>query len=214
MSILKNISNSIQSGDSDQTRDLVSQALKDNCSPESILMEGLVAGMMETGKRFYRNEILDSEVLIAEQAMKAGLEILEPSLESGHIPAIGTVIIGTLEGDIRDTEKNIISIVMQNLGLKVIDLGTSVSNMRFIEAAIEEKANIIACTAALTTFLPQMKSLVQAASLANIRGRTKILFSGGPVTEWFCKSIDADMYAPDLVRAAEIAADYCKKKIH
>jgi len=214
MTAMKNISISIQSGDISQTRDLVSKAIGDNCSPESILMEGLVAGMMETGKRYYRNEILDSEVLIAEQAMNAGLQILMPSLETVHTTTTGTVIIGTLEGDIRDTEKNLISVVMQSMGLKVVDLGTSVSNMRFIEAAIEEKANIIACTAALTTFLPQMKSLVQAAGQANIRGRTKILFSGGPVTEWFCKSIDADLYAPDLVRAAQIAAEYCRKKIH
>ena len=211
---LKDIFNSVESGDIGQTKDLVSGALEDNCPPDRILMEGLVAGMMETEIKFHRNEILDSEVLIAEQALKAGLQILMPHLMTGETPFIGTVITGTLEGDIHDTEKNLISTLMQCMGLKVIDLGTSVSNMRFIEAAMEEKANIIACTTSLTLFLPQMKSLVQAAGQANIRGRTKLLFSGGPVTEYFCKSIDADLYAPDLIRTAEIAAEYCRKKMH
>ena len=95
------------------------------------------------------------------------------------------------------------------MGLKVIDLGNSISYVHFIEAAIKEKAQIIVCSTGLTTFLPQMKALVQAAAKANIRKQTKILLSGGPVTEWFCKSIEADMYAPNLVQAADMAAEYC-----
>jgi len=214
MEILNNISDSVQYGKIRQTIDLVDQAIKDNCPPATILREGLAVGMMETERRFHRNEFLYSEVLIAEQAMKAGLKILRPALEAVQEPPIGTVIVGTLEGDIRETGKNLISIIMQNMGLKVIDLGAVVSNMRFIAAAIEEKAHIIVCTTELTTFLPQMKSLVQAAGQANIRSKIKILFTGRPVTEWFCKSIDADLYAPDPVQAAEIAAEYCRKKIH
>ena len=210
MKILQNISWSVQSGDIKQTGELVGQAIKKKNPPAEILRHGLVAGMMEVQKRFCRDEILDSEVLIAEQAMNAGLQILMPLLKEDQKLPIGTVITGTLEGDIRETEKNIISILMQSLGLRVIDLGTSVSSIKLIEAAIEAKAQIIACTTTLTIFLPQMKSLVQAAAQANIRGRTKILLSGGPVTEWFCKSIEADMYAPDMVRAAEIAAEYCR----
>ena len=211
MTNLKDIFSSVQSGDIKQTVDLVNRAVKKDYPAAGILREGLVGGMMETERKFYRNEILDSEVLMAEQAMKAGLRLIMPVLEEGQDPSIGTVIIGTMEGDIRGTKKDIISIMMRSLGLKVIDLGISVSNIRFIEAAMEEKAQIIACTTALTTFLPQMKTLVQAAVQANIRGKTKLLFTGGPVTEWFCKSIDADLYAPDLIQAAEIASEYCRK---
>ena len=211
MTILSNISDSVQEGNTLQTENLVTQALKENCPPEDILRKGLVAGMMEMEKKFHKNEILDSEVLIAERTMKAGLQILMPVLRKRQSSFLGTVITGTLEGDIRETEKDIISYLMQIMGLKVIDLGASVSSIRFVEAAIEEKAHIISCTTSLTIFLPQMKSLVQTASQANIRGKTKILLSGGPVTEWFCKSIEADMYAPNPVRAAEIAAEHCKK---
>ena len=207
------ISISVQEGNTIQTEHLVTQALKKNYPPADILREGIVTGMMETEKRFNKHEILDSEVIIAERAMKAGLQILMPALQEGQNSFLGTVITGTLEGDIRETERDIISCLMRSLGLKVVNLGTSVSNVRFVEAAIEEKAQIIACTTALTIFLPQMKSLVQAAGQANIRGKTRILLSGGPVTEWFCKSIEADLYAPDPVQVAEIAARYCKKLV-
>ena len=213
MTLLKNIFDSVQEGNTRQTESFVISALKENYQPVDILNEGLVASMLELEKKFHKNETLDSEIMIAEWAMNAGLQILMPILKKGQISFTGTVITGTLEGDIREIEKDIFSYLMQSKGLKVIDLGTSVSNIRFIETAIEERAEIIACNTALTVFMPQMKQLVQAASQADIRGKTKILFSGGPVTEWFCKSIEADMYAPDLIQAAEIAAEYCSKTV-
>ena len=213
MTYIKEISGSVQSGDTRQTVELTGRAISENCHPFTILREGLIAGMMEMERKFQRNEILDSELLIAEQTMKAGLTILTPALEAVREEPAGTVIAGTPEGDIRETEKNIISVLMQNMGLKVTDLGTSVSNVQFIEAAMEERAAIIVCTTSLTTFLARMKSLVQAASQANIRSKTKLLFTGRPVTEWFCKSVEADLYAPDPVQAAEIAADYCRRKL-
>ena len=211
MTKFQKISFSVQEGDTRQTEDLVTQALHEDLPPQDILRKGLVAAMLEMEKKFRRNEILDSELLIAELTMKAGLHILMPVLRKDQNSFLGTVITGTLEGDIREIEKDIISYLMQSMGLGVIDLGTSVSSVRFIEAAIEEKAHLIVCTTALTIFLPQMKSLVQAAAQADIRGKTKILLSGGPVTEWFCKSIEADMYASNPVMAAEIAATYCRK---
>jgi len=211
MASLHDISTCVQSGKTTQTVALIREAIKENIPPGRILREALIESIMETEKRFHKNEILETEILVAERAMKAGLEVLMPFLNTAKEPPIGTVVAGTMEGDIRDIEKDIIVSLMQSLGLRVIDLGTSVPNIRFIECAMEEKANIITCTTALTTFLPQMKFLVQAADQAKIRGKTKILLSGGPVTEWFCKSIEADMYAPDLVQAAEMAAEYCKK---
>ena len=215
MTGLNKISASVQSGSARQTADLVSQAIKDKCPLDAILKEGLVSGMMEMEKKFHRNEVLDSQVHIADWAMKAGLEVLMPLLEEKKAATPEsppcTVITGTLEGDIRETEKNIMAIMMQSMGLNVIDLGTGVSPMRFVKTAADEKAQLIVCAAALTSFLPQMKSLVEAANRAMIRAKTKIMLSGRPVTEWFCKCIDADIYAPDLVQAAEMAAEYCKK---
>ena len=211
MTKLENIIIKVQEGNTRQTEVLIAQLLKENYSPENILRKGLIAGIMEMEKKFRKNEILDSEFTLAERALKAGLDILRPIFSERQNSFAGTVITGTLEGDIRETEKDITSCLMQSMGLKVIDLGISVSSIRFVEAAIEEMAQIIACTTTLTIFLPLMKSLVQATGQANIRGKTKILLSGAPVTEWFCKSIDADMYAPDPLQAAKIAAEYCRK---
>jgi methanogenic corrinoid protein MtbC1 len=207
---LHDISVCVQSGDAGQTSNLTALALQENYSPQSILKEGLAAGMIEMERKFRKNEILDSEVLVAERALKTGLRLLMPALNALNGPSRGRVITGTLEGEIRETEKNLAAVLMQSRGLVVIDLGLNVSSARFVEAALEERAQLIVCSTGLTIFLPQMKSLVQAAAQGDIRDETKILLSGGPVTEWFCQSIGADMYAPDPVTAAEIAAAYCE----
>jgi len=213
MTLLQDIFTNVQKGNIRQTESLIIKALKEQYPPEDILNEGLVASMLEMEKKFRKNEIHDSEIVVAEWVMKAGLQILMPVLKKGQMSFLGTVITGTLEGDIREVEKDILSYLMQSKGLRVVDLGISVSTLRFVEAAIEERADIIACNTALTIFMPQMKYLIQAAHQADIRGKTKILLSGGPVTEWFCKSIEADMYAPDPIRAAESAAEYCRKTV-
>jgi len=211
MTIADNISLSIQSGDAVQTEKLISHALREDFPKAKILREGLAAGIMEAEKRYQKNEIFDSEYLICEWALQAGLNLLQSAMNADEGECTGTIITGTLEGDIRETGKDLSACLMQSLGLKVIDLGSSVSSYRFIEAAIEEKAQLIACTTSLAMFLPLMKSLVLAASQTKIRSRTKILLSGNPVTEWFCESINADMYAPDPIQAADMAANYCQR---
>ena len=211
MEIINSIWEGIQSGDARGMAQLIPQALNENFLPATILQEGLAKGIIEAEKRFQKNEILDSEYLMCEEALRTGMRLLWPWLKVNKAGCIGTVITGTLEGDIREANKDLSSCLMQSLGLRVIDLGSSISGFRFIEAAIEEKAQVIVCITSLTIFLPLMKSLMQAANQMKIRPRTKILLSGGPVTEWFCESINADMYAPDLVRAANMAAEYCKK---
>ena len=211
MTIEENICLSIQSGDAVKTEKLISRALREDIPPAKILREGMAAGIMEAEKRLQKNEILDSEYLICERALQAGLYILQSVLSTHQNEFMGTIITGTLEGDIRETGKDLSACLMQSLGLRVIDLGSSISGFRFIEAAIEEKAQLIFCTTQLAMFLPLMKSLVISANQTKIRSRTKILLSGNPVTEWFCESINADMYAPDLIQAADMAAGYCQK---
>ena len=211
MKLLNEITIAVCEGSSRRAKDLISRAFDENHSPETILRKGLVPGMLQAEKKFSRGEIPDSEFILCERTMKAGMEMLTPLIKNGKNPAQGLVITGTLEGDIRETGKDILSALMQGLNLRVIDLGSSVPVYRFIDTAKEEKAKLIACTTSMTAFLPQMKALVQAAICAKIRDETKILISGRPVTARFGKKIDADMYAPDPVQAAEIAAEYCAK---
>jgi methanogenic corrinoid protein MtbC1 len=205
---LNEIAENIRAGKAKETSGLISQAIKEHYDISRIVKEGIIAGMTAVDRRFQKNEISIPELLIAERAMNMGIQVIQSHLDSKTTTPKGTVVVGTLEGDILEREKNLTSIMMQGLGLKVVDLGVSVSTGQLISAAIEEKAQIIACSAALTTYMPQMKSLVQAAASAQIRSSVKILISGGPVTVQFCRCIGADMYAPDVISAAEMAAAY------
>jgi methanogenic corrinoid protein MtbC1 len=207
---LHEISLSLQKGKARETEELIEKAIREKHSIESILREGFVDAMMKTEQKFMMKEIFVSDVLPAARAMDRGIEIITPYLDGGDTSAWGPVITGTLIGDTLYIRKNLISILMQGMGLKVIDLGISVSSELFIDAVERENARMIVCSTCLTVHLPQMKALVLAAASANLRDKVKILFSGTPVTEQFCRSIGADMYAPDVVSAAELAAAYCK----
>jgi methanogenic corrinoid protein MtbC1 len=205
---LNEIAKDIQAGKAKEASFLINRAITEHYDVDRIVREGLILGMSIVERRFRKNEISIPDLLIAERAMNMGIQIIQSYLSARAANPKGTVVVGTLEGDILEREKNLTSIMMQGLGLKVIDLGVSVSTGQLIAAAIEEKAQIIACSAALTTYMPQMKSLVQAAASAHIRGTVKIMISGGPVTVQFCRCIGADMYAPDVISAAEMAAAY------
>ncbi|MDR3114573.1 MAG: cobalamin-dependent protein [Treponema sp.] len=200
---------SIQAGKAKETSELITQAVNENYPLEDILKQGLIAGMETVEQRFRRREICIPEVLVVERALNMGIKTITPYLQASETAGKGTVVIGTVKGDIQDTEKNLISVMMRGLGLRVIDLGAAVTSERFIQAAEQEKAKIIACTAARTTTMPQMKTLVQAVNSAGIRDQVKIMVSGDPVTERYCEVIGADLYAPDVVSAAEIAEAHC-----
>jgi len=203
------ISESLQKGKAKDVEALVSQAVAENVTAKEILEQGLMAGMAVVGERFKKNEIFVPEVLIAARAMNAGMKILKPLLASAGVKARGTVVIGTVKGDLHDIGKNLVAMMMEGAGLKVVDLGTDVSPERFVEAAKAENANVIACSALLTTTMTQMKNVVQAAETAGIRGQVKIMVGGAPVTESFCQSIGADKYSADAATAAEVAASLC-----
>ena len=206
---LHSIAVSLQAGKAKETSELITQAVNENYPLEDILKQGLIAGMEAVEQRFRRHEICIPEVLVVEWALNIGIKTLTPYLHDGETTGKGTVVIGTVKGDIQDTEKNLMTVMMRGLGLRVIDLGAAVTSERFIQAAEQEKAQIIACTAARTTTMHQMKTLVQAVNSAGIRNQVKIMVSGDPVTERYCEVIGADLYAPDVVSAAEIAEAHC-----
>jgi methanogenic corrinoid protein MtbC1 len=208
---LNAISNSLQSGKAKETSELIIRAIQENHSIENIVKQGLIAGMYAVEQRYRQNEIFIAEVLTANRAMKMGINVLKPVLNKPRQSYKGAVVIGTVKGDMRDTEKNLMAIMMQGMGLRVIDLGAGIGNEQFIEQATAEKAQIIACTAALPAAMTQMKGLVQALKIAGIRDQVKIMIAGAPVTERYCEIIGADIYASDAVNAAELASAYCSK---
>jgi methanogenic corrinoid protein MtbC1 len=208
---LEDISQSLQSGKARETSALITKAIQENYSVESILRHGLIPGMNAVEERFRKNEIFIPEVLVATRAMNMGIKTLRPCLAVSE--ARGTVIVGTVKGEMQDTEKNLIAIMIEGIGLKVVDLGAGVPPERFIETAKKENAQIIICSAMRTATMHQMKMLIQAVTAAGIRSHVKIMVTGYPVTEKYCNAIGADFYAPDAVSAAEAAAAHCGKKL-
>lgn len=210
MSLLEEISKYLQQGRAKNVKELVQKALDEGIAPTDILNEGLLDGMGIIGEKFKNNEVYVPEVLIAARAMYAGMEIIRPILTETGVESIGKVVIGTVKGDLHDIGKNLVKMMMEGRGLEVIDLGIDVSPERFIEAAKEHDAQIIACSALLTTTMTEMKNVVEAAKEAGIRDQVTIMVGGAPVTDSFCKSIGADIYTADAASAAEEAARVCK----
>jgi methanogenic corrinoid protein MtbC1 len=158
------------------------------------------------GIKFKNNEVFVPEVLIAARAMKAGTDILKPYLVSDNISAKGKVVLGTVRGDFHDIGKNLVKMMMEGHGLEVIDLGVDVAPEAFINAAKENGADIIACSALLTTTMAEMKNVVDLCTAEGIRDNVKVLIGGAPITEAFKNEIGADIYTSDAASAAEAAA--------
>ncbi|HEX3047136.1 MAG TPA: corrinoid protein [Bacillota bacterium] len=210
MGLLEDVSSSLQQGNAKKVKELVQQAIDDGIDAKTILEEGLLSGMNIIGVKFKNNEVYVPDVLIAARAMNAGTELLKPLLISSGVKAYGKVVLGTVKGDLHDIGKNLVRMMMEGKGLEVIDLGIDVSPEKFITAAQENQAQIIACSALLTTTMTEMKNVVQACEAAGLRKKVTIMVGGAPVTDSFCKSIGADLYAPDAASAAEEAVKICK----
>ena len=210
MALLNEISEKLQAGKAKDVVALVQQAIDEGIPAETILNEGLLSGMNVIGEKFKNNEIYVPEVLVAARAMSKGSALLKPLLQDEGAKASGKVCIGTIEGDLHDIGKNLVTMMMEGKGLEVVDLGTDVSPEQFIETAVNENCNIIACSALLTTTMNNMKELVKKAEEAGIRDKVKIMIGGAPVTEEFCKQIGADAYTPDATSAAEAAVAFCR----
>jgi methanogenic corrinoid protein MtbC1 len=206
---MNELSESLQRGKAKDVRALTQQAVDEGIAVQEILNDGLLAGMSVIGVKFKNNEVYVPEVLVAARAMNAGMEVLKPLLIDNNVESRGVVVIGTVKGDLHDIGKNLVGMMMRGKGLTVIDLGTDVSPASFVENAISNKANIIACSALLTTTMKEMGNVVKAVKDAHLD--MKVMIGGAPVTESFKDMIQADAYAGDATSAAEIALDLCKK---
>lgn len=209
MSILSEISELLQKGRAPQVKEQISVALNEGIAAETVLNDALFAGMAIIGEKFKNNQVFIPEVLIAARAMNAGIEVLKPYLVNEQTESKGTVVIGTVKGDLHDIGKNIVKIMLEGKGLNVVDLGTDVAPERFVEEAINKNAKLICCSALLTTTMIEMKNVVDAAKNAGVHGKIKIMVGGAPVTQEFCDSVGADYYAPDAASCADVAISVC-----
>ena len=211
MAILEEIALTVQKGRAKNTEALVQQALDEGISAKEILEQGLLRGMSVIGQLFRENEVYVPEVMVAARAMNKGAALLKPYLASEGVRTTGKVCLGTVKGDLHDIGKNLVKIMMEGKGLTVIDLGTDVEAERFVQTAIDEDCQIIACSALLTTTMGVMQEVVEAAKAAGIRDKVKIMIGGAPVTQVFCDQIGADAYTADAASAAEKAAEFLRE---
>ncbi|TVR72256.1 MAG: cobalamin-binding protein [Spirochaetaceae bacterium] len=212
MSILSELSEQLQRGKANEVKDLVQKALDEGLEPRAILEEGLMDGMGIIGEKFKNNQVYVPEVLIAARAMNAGIVVLKPHLITSGVKSRGKVVLGTVKGDLHDIGKNLVKMMMEGKGLEVIDIGVDIPAEKFISTAIENDADIIACSALLTTTMTEMRNIVDKMVEDGVRDRFKIMVGGAPVTESFCKTVGADLYAPDASSAADVAVEYCVSK--
>ncbi len=199
------ITNAVISGKRRDIQGLVQSALDAGISAEDILNNGLIAGMSEIGDRFKDGKVYIPEVMLAGKTMSMGADLLKPHLVSEGKSSQVRVVIGTVQGDQHDIGKSLVKMMMEGQGIAVIDLGTNVPAQKFIQTAIDESCQIIACSALLTTTMPIMEDVVKAAVDAGIRDRVKIMVGGAPVSKEFCDRIGADVYAADAKSAADTA---------
>jgi methanogenic corrinoid protein MtbC1 len=181
--------------------ELTRNALDSGISPGEILEEALIPAMSRVGQKFSRNEIFVPQMLMAAKAMSSSMIHIKPYFLSGETKRRGTFIIGTVKGDLHDIGKNLVSMMIEGAGWEIIDLGVDVSTEKFMEAAEKHPGAVLGLSALLTTTMENMRK-----SVADLRARfpgMKILVGGAPVTEEFCRKIEADFYSPDPQGAVE-----------
>ncbi len=202
---LQQLINAVIAGNAPEAKALTEAALTEGVAPGTIVNEGLIAAMGVVGERFGRGEIYVPEMLLAARAMQTGLTILEPLMAKADIASRGTVVIGTVKGDVHDIGKNIVAIMLKGSGFTVHDLGVDVPAERFVEAIQEHKPHLVGLSALLTTTMPAMKTVIEAIENAGMRDRVKVMVGGAPITEEYALSIGADGYGRDAGEAAEQA---------
>jgi 5-methyltetrahydrofolate--homocysteine methyltransferase len=194
----------------EEVAELVQAEVNNGGDIQIILKDGLVAALDDIGEKFSAGTLFVPEMLMAAEAVQAGLDILRPLLTETGIKPIGTVILGTVKGDLHDIGKNLVGMLLEGAGFRVIDLGTDVDAEQFIASAQENDADIIALSGLLTTSMPEMEKAVTTLQEANQSRNLniKVMVGGPPVHQDFATKIGADAYGMDAPAAVEQAREF------
>jgi len=176
-------------------------------SASKVLKEALVGGMTIVGVDFRDGILFVPEVLMSANAMKAGMVLLKPILSASGAKPVGTVVVGTVKGDIHDIGKNLVGMMMEGAGFEVVDLGINIDADTYIEAIEENKANILGMSALLTTTMPYMKVVIDTMKERGIRDDYIVLVGGAPLNEEFGEAVGADAYCRDAATAVDVAKE-------
>lgn len=211
MSRIQEIDQLIQQGRGKKVCETIQAAMNEGISAADILREGMLPAMSAIGEKFKNNEVFVPEVLVAARAMNMGMALLKPYMADCGIEPAGTAVIGTVRGDMHDIGKNLVKMMIEGKGLRVVDLGVDVSPEKFLEAAEENHADIICCSALLTTTMGEIKNILAYLEERNVRGKYKVMIGGAPVSQSYCDAIGADYYTPDAASAADVAYQICRQ---
>ncbi len=203
MTDLQPLYTAILEGNAPAAKSTVAAALEEGADPQELLSKYMIPAMDEVGRLFETNEYFVPELLIAARAMKGALEMIRPKLAASGAQPAGSVVIGTVRGDLHDIGKNLVAAMLEGGGFDVIDLGVDVSPEKFIEAVKEKGAQIIAMSALLTTTMPGMKTTIESVKAAGVP--VKVMIGGAPVTQRYADEIGADGFSDNASGAVRVA---------
>ena len=209
--MMQEISYQLITGRNVEVDRLTQQALEDGFSANTIMDDGLIAGMAIVGIKFRDNIIFVPEVLVAARAMKAGMAHVEPILSASGIEPIGTVVIGTVKGDLHDIGKNLCIMMLRGSGFVVHDLGVDTQPDDFIDEVVEKEADILGMSALLTTTMPNMGRTIEAFEEAGLRGEVRIMVGGAPLSQEFADDMGADGYGKDAIACVDLAKEFVRQ---
>ena len=180
--------------------ELTQAAIDENVSPKELINNYLIRAMEEIGRRFEIQQAFVPELLMAGRAMKSALALLQPLLKGEDAASsVGTIVIGTVKGDLHDIGKNLVGSMFEGCGFRVVDLGVDVDSEKFVQAVKDHNANVVGLSALLTTTMPYMKTVIDELEVAGLRDRVKVMVGGAVLTQEYADMIHADFYSKDAM---------------
>lgn len=209
---MKSITDCIVKGDLAGAQDLVGQAVEEGVSADDIVTKGLIVGMETVGEKWKNDEMFLPEVLRSASTMSKAMDIVREDLSDAVSSQSGTMVIGTVEGDLHDIGKDLAAMIFEGAGYQVVNIGIDQPNEKFVDAVKKHKPDLLGISALLTTTMPRMGEIINSLKEAGIRDEVAVMIGGAPVTQEFADSIGADLYAPNARSGVDRAEAYYKNK--
>jgi 5-methyltetrahydrofolate--homocysteine methyltransferase len=205
---IQKIQESIIEGRHREIESLVREICKTGMSLDAVIQEGLIAAMDVVGQRFSAGEIFVPEMMVSAMTMKLGLNIVRPLMTGEAGATKGTILMGTVKGDLHDIGKNIVVMMLEGAGFRVFDLGVDMDVETVVSKVAEIRPQVLGLSALLTTTMPEMKRVIEELRVRGLRDRVKIMVGGAPVDAAFSEKIGADGYGKDAVQALALARSF------
>jgi 5-methyltetrahydrofolate--homocysteine methyltransferase len=202
----------VATGDRPAAVESTKRLLGAGANPASIVDDALVPGITQVGEQFRDSKCFVPEVLLAARSMRASLDLVRPRFGEGGMPVAGTMVLGTVHGDLHDIGKNLVAMLVEGAGLRVVDLGVDVAPQRFADAVRQHNADVVGISALLTTTMRNIREVIAALEADGLRPRVKVLVGGAPVTADWAREVGADAFAPDAATAAIICREWTGRR--